>query len=202
MDRLKDFQSAYHISLYVVSPFVLIAALLSATRLYTTWCYYRALKQFTESPQAGKQYVEAPQIPYTLPFLGNTISFLAPRPGAFWEQLFSWHPRSTGVCTLIIGGVRTHILFSPTAVQALFKARAPSRVKFERELFAKVFELPQDQIANAEAGKHMEHEMNAQYLTKHERVNELTAHFTRVLELVLNRDAQDVVALPETGLYD
>jgi len=48
----------------------------------------------------------------------------------------------------------------------------------------------------------MEHEMNAQYLTKHERVNELTAHFTRVLYEVLNEDAETISELEEVRLYD
>ena len=35
--------------------------------------------------------------------------------------------------------------------------------------------------------------MNSQYLTKHERVNELTAHFTRVLDDVLAKDSYEIV---------
>jgi len=202
MYQLGNLPQTYHTLLYVLSPFILIAVLLSAVRIYTTWSYYQTLKQFVESPHAGKQYVEPPQIPYTLPWLANTRDFLAPLPGAYWEKLFSWHPRSTGICTLIIGGDKTHILFSPTAVQALFKSRTASREKFEHELYGKIFQMPPDQIHNAEAGKHHELEMNAQYLTRHERVNELTAHFTRVLEEVLVQDAQDVAKLQDIGLYD
>lgn len=101
----------------------------------------------------------------------------------------------------MIGGRKTHILFSPTAVQALFRARSPSRDVFERDLFETVFQLPPDQIHNAEAGKHFEVEMNKNYLTNFERVNELTAHFSKVLEEVLDKDAKEIVQLEEIGLY-
>ncbi|KAI7684379.1 hypothetical protein KC353_g21221, partial [Hortaea werneckii] len=104
--------------LYVAAPFAAIALLLTGIRIYTTWSYYLALRQFTSQPHATtgpgvKQSVTPPQIPYTLPFLGNTRDFLAPYPGQYWTKLFSWHPRSTGICTLLVGGRKTHILFSP-----------------------------------------------------------------------------------------
>ncbi|CAJ2510536.1 Uu.00g095050.m01.CDS01 [Anthostomella pinea] len=188
--------------LYAIAPFVVVATLLSAVRLYTTWSYYQTMRQFIESPQDGKKKVKPPQIPYSLPWLGNSLQFLDPKPGHYWSELFAWHPRSTGVCTLLIGGKKTHILFSPSAVQALFKAKTPSRDVFEREMFHHVFGMPDEQIHNFEAGKHSQHEMNSQYLTKHERVNELTSHFTRVLEEVLEKDAREVVELEGIGLYE
>ncbi|KAK3671323.1 hypothetical protein LTR78_008783 [Recurvomyces mirabilis] len=187
---------------YSLAPFAISALVLFLVRAYTTLSYYQSLKQFGDSPKAGKHNVTPPQIPYAIPWLGNTTSFLTSKPGHFWQQLFSWYPRSTGVCTLLIGGRKTHILFSPTAVQAMFKARSPSRDVFEQELLSSVFQLPDDQIKNAWAGKSHENEMNSQYLTKHERVNELTTHFTRVLDDVLSKDADDVINLGEIGLYN
>ncbi|KAK3072640.1 hypothetical protein LTR53_006455 [Teratosphaeriaceae sp. CCFEE 6253] len=188
--------------LYALVPFATVAVLLALVRACTTWRYRASLKQFANVPNSGKpQVVESPQIPYTLPWLGNTISFLSPVPGKFFDALFRWHPRSTGICTLLIGGRKTHILFSPPAVHALFKAKSPSRDVFERELFRKVFQLPDDQIHNAEKGKHMEHEMNSKYLTNFERVNELTAQFCKVLGEVLVQDAADVACLDRVGLY-
>jgi cytochrome P450 len=188
--------------LYAVAPFAAIAILLACTRLYTTWTYYRTLKQFVDSPPGKKTLVTPPQIPFTLPWLGNTFSFLAPYPGQYWNELFCWHPRNTGVCTLLIGGRPTHILFSPSAVQALFKAKSASRDVFEVDLYEHVFKFSPDQVHNAMAGKHFEHEMNTQYLIKAERVNELTAQFTRVLEEVLDGDAEEIVKLEEVGLFE
>ena len=202
MDQLTSLGVGTRLTVYILSPIVIGALLLSLIRAYTTWSYYWRLRQFVESPHAGKQLVQSPQIPYTLPFLGNSLSFLTPKPGAYWESLFSWHPRSTGVCSLVIGGKKTHILFSQYAVQALFKAKSPSRDVFELELFQKVFELTPEQTHNAMAGKHHEHEMNSQYLTKHERVNELTSGFTRVLDEVTAKDAENLAGMGEFGLYD
>ena len=188
--------------LWVATPFIAATLLLALVRVYTTWRYYQALKQFAEGPQNSKKAVSPPQIPYTLPWLGNTFSFLAPYPGQYWNSLFSSHPRSTGICTLLIGGRKSHILFSPSAVQALFKARSPSRDVFERDLFGKVFQMSEDQIHNAEAGKDLEYEMNSRYLIKHERVNELTAHFSKVLGEILDKDAERVVQKEEVRLYE
>lgn len=180
--------------LYIAAPFAAIVLLLTSIRIYTTWSYYLTLRQFTSQPHATtapgtKQSVTPPQIPYTLPFLGNTLDFLAPYPGQYWTRLFSWHPRSTGICTLLVGGRKTHILFSPPAIRELFKARSPSRDVFEHDLFRKVFELPEQQIRNAEVGKHLESEMNSRFLTKRDRVDELTAQFTAFLGEGLRQDA-------------
>nr|POE73016.1 cholesterol 7-alpha-monooxygenase [Quercus suber] len=183
---------------------VLLGRNMRAQRTYTTLNYYWTLQHSIQNPaqQSGKKLVASPQIPYTLPFFGNTFAFLNSTPGAFWSRLFSWHPHATGVCTLLLGGKKTHILYAPPAVQALFRARTPSREVFEREMYAKVFEMPPEQVDNAFTGKHFEHEMNTAYLAKPARVNELTEHFTRVLEDVLNRDATEIVKKGEVCLYD
>ncbi|RMY75995.1 hypothetical protein D0862_13829 [Hortaea werneckii] len=190
--------------LYIAAPFAAIALLLTGIRIYTTWSYYHTLRQFTSQPHASptpgvKQSVTPPQIPYTLPFLGNTRDFLAPYPGQYWTKLFSWHPRSTGICTLLVGGRKTHILFSPPAIRELFKARSPSRDVFEHDLFRKVFELPEAQIRNAEAGKHLESEMNSRFLIKRERVDELTRQFTAFLDEGLRQDADAMAAEGKMG---
>lgn len=153
MDHLRDIQEAVPNGiLYVAAPFCFIAVILASVRAYTTINYYRTLQQFTRDPRgASQKTVASPQIPYTLPFLGNSLEFLSPKPGNFWDKLFQWHPRSTGVLTLVLGGRPTHILYSPVAVQAMFKAKSPSRDVFEAELFQKVFELPSQQIHNAMA---------------------------------------------------
>lgn len=76
------------------------------------------------------------------------------------------------------------------------------RTVFEDVLYEKVFQMDQQQINNAQSGKHFEHEMNAAYLTRPERVNELTAHFTRVLDEVFSKDADEIVKKGSVGLYD
>jgi hypothetical protein len=191
------------------SPYYTIPiAILSFTPLalcvvqwYTKWSYNRTLRKINSS-KSGRTVISPPQIPYTLPFLGNAMDFLNLQPGQFWQELFSWHPRSSGACTLLLGGRKIHILYSRPAVQAMFKDRIMKRDVFERDMYSKVFLMPQQQIENAMQGIHFEHEMNAAYLTRPERVNELTATFTKVLESVLSRDAEEIVNKESVGLYD
>lgn len=181
---------------YIFSPFAAIACLLVLTRLFTTMNYWRSLRDFQDN--GGKQVVKSPQIPYYIPFLGNAFEFMGNRPGVPY-RLF---PRSTGVCTLLMGGMKTHILYSPTVIQALFKAKTATRDVFEVEMFTHVFGMPMEQIELAEAGKHGEIEMNSKYLINFERVNELTGHFMTLFEKALEKDADEIVMLDKIGLYD
>ncbi|CAK4018499.1 25-hydroxycholesterol 7-alpha-hydroxylase-like [Lecanosticta acicola] len=190
------------LALYAVSPFILLAIGLLVTRLVTTLNYYRALQQFKDSGPGGQRIVTPPAIPYTIPWLGHTLPFLTSNPGKFWDALFRWYPRSTGVCTLLVGGRKTHVVISTAAVQAMFKAKSPSRDVFEHDMWRLVFRLPEHQAHNAESTKDTEHDINAQYMTSIDRVNELTAQFTRVLEDVLRKDAAEITKLDHIGLYE
>ena len=51
-------------------------------------------------------------------------------------------------------------------------------------------------------GRHVEAELNASYMTRPERVNELTAEFTRVLDDVLSKDADTIIKKDSMGLYE
>ena len=188
--------------LYIAIPFILIATILSITRLYTTIAYYRALHQFKNLHPGKTKIVESPQLPYSIPWLGNALSFLNMNPGGYWNQVLSWYPRSNGIMTIMMAGRRTHIVFGLAPVQAMFKAKSPNRDYFERDMFEKVFEMPSEQIDNAAAGKHFEYEMNAKYMTNFDRVNELTSKFTEVLDEVLSKDAEEVSQLEGIGLYE
>ena len=203
MDALSAFVNLPKSTLYAIAPFVSIAVFLSFIRVYTTWNYYSTLKRLDCALKpGGKTTISPPQIPYTLPFLGNALDFLNLQPGQFWQKLFSWHPRTSGACTLLLGGRKVHILYSRQAVQAMFKDRIMKRDVFERDLYSKVFLMPEQQVQNAMNGAHFEHEMNAAYLTRPERVNELTATFTKVLDSVLGKDAEEMVAKDSVALYD
>ncbi|CAK1366090.1 unnamed protein product [Cercospora beticola] len=208
MDLLNNISSWTGISasaLYtLLTPILAITTILTLTRLWTTLQYHLALRTFTQPSRVpnGPKLVQSPQIPYTIPWLGNALSFLNMTPGGYYLSLFTFYPRSNGILTILMGGRKTHVVFSPAAVSALFKAKTPSRDFFERELFSKVFEMPEDQIDNAEKGKHFEVEMNAKYMTNFDRVNELTSKFTEVLDEVLSKDAKEIVQLEEIGLYE
>lgn len=96
-------------------------------------------------------------IPYTFPWLGHTLNFLTPSPGRFFFSLLSWAPRERGACELLLAGQRTYILFSPTAVQALFKVR---RHVASRQNFHKTF------LVNGTGMSNRDHEMMVSKATK------------------------------------
>ncbi|CZT21397.1 uncharacterized protein RCC_07260 [Ramularia collo-cygni] len=184
------------LAVYILSPFAAIAALLALTRILTTINYWRSLRDFKDN--GGKQVVHSPQLPYTIPFIGNAFQFMGNQPGVPY-RLF---PRSTGVCSVLMGGMKTHILYSPTVIQALFRSKSATRDVFEVEMFSHVLAMPMEQIEHAEATKQNELELNSKYLFNFERVNELTSHFITMLESALDEDAEHVVSLDKIGLYE
>lgn len=168
-------------------PIVLSLILLITVHLYTTNRYHRSL-----SAARGTKATPPPPIPYTVPWLGHAIAFLAPRPGQYWTQLFHSHPRETGACSLVLGGKHAHMIFSPSAVQALFKARGPGRDGFNLEIAhlglgvemkeaQKYFGMGEGPDHTGKTPVQQAEEMNHKYLLERKSVNELTAGFTRVL---------------------
>jgi hypothetical protein len=186
--------------LLLLAPFVAIGLVLTFTRLWTTARYKRALAaHLNASSNRNSVALPPPQIPYTLPFLGSALDFLAPKPGLFWSNLFKKHPRSTGACTLLLGGETSHILFSPTAVQALFKVKGVGSDETKGKILERSMGIPVEdvRIFHGLDGKskrrdwkgegkgeedpfHLAEKVNLETLVKTERVNELTSEFTRV----------------------
>ncbi|KAK4690336.1 hypothetical protein P7C71_g6432, partial [Lecanoromycetidae sp. Uapishka_2] len=182
----------------VLAPFLLIAIVLLTAHLYTTVRYRLALRHHT-NPHEVTRARPPPSIPYTIPILGHAISFLAPRPGEFWAKLFSSHPYATGACTLKLGGQTMHVLFSPSAIQALFKARSPTRDGFNQQIGEKAFGIDRDETMKyfgiGEGPDHtgftpvqQQESVNHHYLLEKKAVNELTAELMRVLRDQVTRE--------------
>lgn len=178
--------------LIIALPILLAFFVLTTVRLYTTHRYRKSLAIQCSSAAESTKANPPPPIPYTIPFLGHAIAFLAPRPGEFWAKLFRYHPRATGACTLLLGGNHTHILFSPNAVQALFKARGQGRDGFNRQVAELAFGMERKEATRffglGEGPDHtgmtpvqQQERMNT-YLLDKKSVDELTAGFTRVLQ--------------------
>jgi len=184
-------------------PAVFIASVLLFTRLYTQWRYRKQVRQYARSPSSEKEQFlyHPPQVPYTLPFLGNALDFLVPTPGLFFRHLFQTHPRDTGAATLNLGTNSTHIIFNPHAVNAMFKDRQLSRKRLDRMLIKKCFDVQSDEVEIYYRDPAIEHALNKEYLLKTERVNELTIHFSRVLAEKLAHDAETLPADQDIGLY-
>jgi cytochrome P450 len=199
----------------IIAPIILVAFVLAGTWAYTTLQYRRALSVHLSN--RSDKPIPPPQIPYTIPFLGNALSFLAPKPGLFFTKLFQNHPRETGACTLLLGGQKTHIIFSPSAVQALFKAKGTTREIFNQNVVARSFALSKDDVAKQHGldknGKKREfekaemdplhlHEMiNNEKLLRSDAVNELTTEFTRVMWDDVSKELPGKGQSQEVGLY-
>ena len=181
----------------VLLSFLFVGIVLASTRIYTTLRYRLILAQHSSAatstgPLKQPRVLPPPPVPYTLPFLGHALAFLNKVPGAFWQQLFTTFPRAIGACTLNLGGVATHILFSPSTVQALLRHRSLTRHTFNIDVITKGFgcSLPEAHKYHGlsegpdEAGmtpqQHLE-EFNHSYLLRTESVNELTAEFMGTL---------------------
>ena len=182
-------------ALLTIAPFLLTIAILTIVRIYTTSRYRLSLSQDAVAAGSAKAN-PPPPVPYTIPFLGHAIAFLAPRPGQFWAKLFRSHPRATGACTLLLGGKETHILFSPSAVQALFKTRGPNRDGFnlqvgelglgvEHQEALKYYGLGEGPDHTGMTPIQQQEKVNHNYLLEKNSVNELTAGFIRVLKAQL-----------------
>ena len=87
----------------------------------TTLRYHDAMKPTRSTGKDSPPLSEPATIPHSIPWLGHALQFLLSPPGQYWQNLFSWHPRSSGICTLLIAGRKTHIVYSRTAAQVLLR---------------------------------------------------------------------------------
>jgi hypothetical protein len=171
---------------------------LAFTRVYTTIRYRVALAKYlavTDTSSKDTAPLLPPQIPYNIPFLGNARSFLAPKPGLFWQWLFSFHPPSAGCCTLELGPRTAHILHNPASVQALFKTKDANRLEFNIQIARTSLKVPEEDVRKyhgtdkkdkrlhfeiqEEDPVHIAEKVNTDTLLKTDAVNELTAEFSR-----------------------
>ena len=182
------------VQVYIIAaPVVLILATLATVQLYTSFNYHYSLSLYKPASLPTKTAIPPPLIPYSIPFLGHAIAFLAPRPGQFWAKLFESHPRSTGACTLLLGGKKTYILFSQDAVQALFKMRGLGRDSFNLQIEEKGLGMDRSEANRfhglGEGPDHtgltpvqQQESMYHNFMLEKRSVNELTAEFVRVLK--------------------
>jgi Cytochrome P450 len=176
-----------------LATFLASLLLITSTYVYTHLRYKLELPRHVKAAPSAKPQ-NPPKIPYTLPWLGNSLDFLAPRPGLFWRNLFSTHPRETGACTLLLGGQTAHVIFDPSAVQALFKVRGLGREKFNHQIMQNAFSMPREQVSKfyglgeqptidekgrAITATEKQEEIWQEFLVKTDAVNELTRTFTR-----------------------
>jgi Cytochrome P450 len=194
---LADFSPVLRLSIGVA---LFVVTLFSFTYIYTNLRYSYQMRYVGSTNRKPQEPME---IPYTIPFLGNALEFLAPKPGLFWRRLLAKHPRETGACTLLLGGSHTHIIFDPVAVQALFKAKGPTRGRFNEQLLENALQFPRDDVikfygigeeckfdtrGKPTGAKERQEDLWNEFLVKTEAVNELTKEFTYRLGSDLDSD--------------
>ena len=183
------------LSIVTVAPFILIPLTLVLTRVITTLNYHFTLPKIIAVDGSQKPQ-SPPLIPYTIPFLGHAQkwTFFNPRVGEFWTELFKTHPRSSGACSLYLGGQTVHILFSPPAVEAMFKIRRPTRLGFALRIVENVLGVNKEQFerhlglndapdekTGMTSMQRLE-EISHNYLLERHAVNDLTAEFVQSLK--------------------
>jgi hypothetical protein len=203
---------------FVQLVFVLIPALsitlLISTYIFTSLRYKLTRYSARSSPGSNQGQPLGPaKIPYTIPFLGSAISFLLSRHGDFWRGLLRAHPRDSGACTILLGGLSTHILFSPHAISEFFKARDTTRQSFNNQVVQNALGLTHDEcvafyglkqsLDEKENSKNLhplkqQEKINQETLLKTESVNELTSEFSKLYAQQLSEDD----GFQETAFYE
>lgn len=170
----------------------LVAVVCASTRLYTTVRYRVGLMRYESAAEASTKPLLPPPIPYTIPIIGSALSFITPYPGEFWTQVFRSHPRETGSFKILLGGRTVSVLFSKSAVQALFNTRGVSRQGFSEEVLEKGFGVERYEVQrfygvadspDEKGSTPLQHQenMSHDFLLRADRVHELTAGFTRLM---------------------
>ncbi len=194
-------------TLLIVSIPLSLLTVLAITYAYTTLSLRTALSRLTSS-RPTSEAAPPPQLPYAVPWLGNSIAFLAPQPGKFWSDLFQWYPREAGACTILLGGRKTHVLFSRNAVLAVFKQRNLTRNVLNRDIREKALDVVKSESDKLEAGPvddaglgplERSHKMFQDHLLRTESVNQLTTQFIKVMKEQIADTLTE--GTRETGVY-
>lgn len=110
-----------------------IVTILIANLLWTTREYHGRIDDAKKS--AKDQPGHVPVIPYAVPGLGSTISFSTQRVGSYWRWLSAECKRkSINAVAIVLGGKKTHFVFTPDGVSSTFKSRALTRFELDRQL--------------------------------------------------------------------
>ncbi|KAL9061958.1 MAG: hypothetical protein Q9206_000144 [Seirophora lacunosa] len=129
------------------------------------------------------------------PWLGHTLGFVTSKPGAFWTSIQDALPAKTGgACRVVLGGQRSHLLFSTVSMAALTQNRALDRHKMSRDVGMSITGSTQyDQdlhtLPYANKSRSLDEEIFNEHLLRTDRVAELTARYMTELRVALTDGA-------------
>lgn len=153
-----------------------VAALILCALTYVwTTVRYRLARRSKNAVQ------EPAQIPYTIPWLGSARDFLRPQPGSFVTKLLSWHGRDAGACTVLLGGERIHLLYSTTAISAMFKLKhsTANRDKHSQSITCDVLGMPAEDWTKFGPCQHDDTMIAHEFLLRQSHANEVAKEFSR-----------------------
>ena len=134
------YRSPYPLATLISLPFLAAVLALLATYIITTIQFHLFLAVPISSnptsnnnrPLSESSNITSPVLlPYTIPWLGHALSFLAPRPGVFFDSLLRVFPPANSASVrstqLLLAGRRMFVLWDVATVQALFRNRSIGR---------------------------------------------------------------------------
>jgi hypothetical protein len=166
-------------------------------KITTTLAYRHSLNALTNGSDAKLN--RPPVLPYSIPVLGSSLSFLSPQQGKFWRfmlNIFNQHPLLSAI-TVLLPNFRAHVLYSPSAVNAFFKNRELDREQFNVDIVImgmgmnksdarQAYHIPNDKASTSPERAHrlatMQTDLFAKHLLNQSAVNILIEKFMTVFQ--------------------
>jgi hypothetical protein len=172
-----------------------IPLILLLTWLYTSINFYNATSasQLLHSGSRGKPSVP-PYLPYAVPWLGSTISFLDKNQGRFWRNLRSRLGATNDACTILLGGMPTYIL-AAGADSLMKQTKITDRARFDEIVMRQGFGTGKEDFEKFARTAHgmmggkgkltLQESLYHEYLLAPSQVNVLTSKFVETFKFEL-----------------
>lgn len=215
--RVSPLQALRDLSLlqiFVCSVLLTLLVLLF-TWLYTTFNFYSA-SAFPPSSRAGfaEKAITPPCLPYAIPWLGNTLSFLDQTPGRFWKSLRSRLGDKNDACTIVLGGMPTYIL-AMGAENLMKQTKITNRDRFDEIVLRQGFGTRKDDFEKFYRTAHglvggkgkmtWQDSLYHEYLLAPLQVNVLTSKFVETFRQELGKlpvsSSQDLVRAVRDAMF-
>jgi hypothetical protein len=209
LPRLRDLSPLQVIACSVL----LIPIALLCNFLVTTINFHNATKSAVSCSSAGSTPQPPPYLPYTIPWLGSTLSFLDKTPGRFFSTLRT-RLGHQDACTILLGGMPTYVLAG--GAEALFKAsKLTDRKRFDEIVMRQGFGTGKEDFEKfthtvhglVEGGKgklSVQDSLYHEFLLAPQQVNVLTGKFVETFRAELgkiDRSKTDLVRAVRDAMF-
>jgi len=177
------------VALVVQHPFLAVLGVIASLGLWINYTRFSTRRRFAsdlarwhsreERGEKGGDF-KPPQMPYTIPWIGNSIEFFGTGPMDFWAMFTTKFPAKMGMYRLILGGDVMNLTMDQTAVRGLFNSKFIMRDEFVVDILVRSFGMDRKHAIVFESNKEVKR-IPHEYLLNTDRVNELTKKFSEVL---------------------